>query len=514
VFARRYDAAGVARGESFRVNNVTAFGSVAVAMDADGDFVVSWDRPDVVGFDTTDVYARRFNSAGVAQGNEFRVNSVGSGWQNTPSVAMTPGGEFIVGWKSHVLGSIGSAIMTRRFDNAGKALGGEVRVSNNAFDNGNPSVALDAEGDFVVTWGTAYPSQVVYARRFDGAGVARGDEFVVGDGGRPSLSMSPSGDFVIVWGESTGTAPAQSSAVYGLRYDPAGVPRGDRFTVAPPTQWVYAEGVAMDAEGDLVVALRRVDRNNLNVDVTARQFGESRPPSVAGRHTFYDGSAFDAGGSDDAAIATDKSALRPGQAATFANVTSYSLGINGVMVDLLGLPSGAALTADDFSFRWGRSADGSDFADGPIPASVTVRPGEGSGGSDRVTLAWGDDAVRNGWLEVTVKATGDTGLAAPDVFRFGNLVGDTGDSVAGPFRVNALDIAAVKRALNTGSTLTGRFDFDRDGRVSALDLAVVRANLNGALTPLAAPLPLPSAAPLPLRRVWDEVQPSNTLQLN
>ena len=57
-----------------------------------------------------------------------------------------------------------------------------------------------------------------------------------------------------------------------------------------------------------------------------------------------------------------------------------------------------------------------------------------------------------------------------------------------------LDLAAVKRALNTASDATGRFDFNRDGRVNALDLATVRQNLNRSLAvppataALAAPL--------------------------
>jgi hypothetical protein len=41
----------------------------------------------------------------------------------------------------------------------------------------------------------------------------------------------------------------------------------------------------------------------------------------------------------------------------------------------------------------------------------------------------------------------------------------------------------VKRLLGTASTLTSRSDFNRDGRINALDLAVVRQNL-GRVLPL------------------------------
>ena len=60
----------------------------------------------------------------------------------------------------------------------------------------------------------------------------------------------------------------------------------------------------------------------------------------------FDGNDPAANAADDAAIATDKTALLPGQTATFANYTSYSRGINGIMVDIAGLPGN--VTANDF----------------------------------------------------------------------------------------------------------------------------------------------------------------------
>ena len=231
------------------------------------------------------------------------------------------------------------------------------------------------------------------------------------------------------------------------------------------------------------------------------------PAAVAGRYVFYNGSAADSGdeAGDDAAIATDKQALLAGQTPSFANVTSYARGINGVMLDVLRLPSGINLSAADFLFSVADAASAGGSAVAPAPQAVTVRRGAGANSSDRVTLTWPDGDIKNTWLRVTTLANALTGLAAPDVFSFGNLVGDTGDSDAAPFRVNALDIAAVKRALHTDSDLTGRFDFNRDGRVNALDLAAVRGNLNRGLGAVLAP-PAPSAG-FTVLGVWDEGEP-------
>src|SRR5262249_29053212 len=139
----------------------------------------------------------------------------------------------------------------------------------------------------------------------------------------------------------------------------------------------------------------------------------------------YDGQTAGVSTSDDNAIASDKSAyLGTGVAATFGNVSSYSRGINGIMIDISG--SHPSISAADFTFAVGNNNTPSSWATGPDPATITVRPGAGANGSDRVELIWADGAILRKWLEVTVLDTPDTGLSAPDVFYFGNSPGDTG----------------------------------------------------------------------------------------
>jgi len=215
-----------------------------------------------------------------------------------------------------------------------------------------------------------------------------------------------------------------------------------------------------------------------------------RRPAVAGRYAFYNNSAFDganaaANRADDAAIATDKRPLRPGGVASFANVTSYPRGINGVMVDVTRLPDSApALSASAFTVEVG-SGNGS-WATGPGPLGVSVRRGQGTNGSDRVTLTWPDRAIRNTWLRVTVRPTASTALAAVDVFAFGNLAGDTGEGRSGATaaaQVDAFDVLNVRRSLFSAAPVTSRYDFDRDGGITALDLLNARSNIGRRLGP-------------------------------
>jgi hypothetical protein len=116
--------------------------------------------------------------------------------------------------------------------------------------------------------------------------------------------------------------------------------------------------------------------------------------------------------------------------------------------------------------------------------------GGGPGGSDRLTVLLADGAIRNTWLHVTLRAGPFSGLPADDVFSFANLVGAAGDSTA-TLRVNALDVAAVKRDLNTEVAVDSRVDSNRDGRVNALDVTSVKQNLGHTL---AAPAPALLAA--------------------
>jgi uncharacterized delta-60 repeat protein len=244
-------------------------------------------------------------------------------------------------------------------------------------------------------------------------------------------------------------------------------------------------------------------------------FGATRvATTVVGRRLFYNRSARDGGNAaanpaDDNAIAADKSALLPGGATSFSNISAYSRGINGVMIDVLGLPPDLNVLTSDITVEVPRGAG---WRAASTPA-ISVRRGAGAGGSDRITLTWPDNAVRNTWLRVTLNATERTGMAAPDVFYFGHLAGETG--AGRPMRVDATDLAAVRRNfLTKDPAALARFDFNVDGAVNAADVVVVRSNLERALPPLAAPAPAAAlgtsaagqpAAGLSRRGVWDEL---------
>jgi hypothetical protein len=108
-------------GSEFRVNTYTPnqqrtfFESPqSIAMDADGDFVVTWSSygQDGSGYG---VYAQRYNAAGVAQGTEFRVNTATSYNQQYSTVAMDTDGDFVVTWSSYDQDGSGWGVYAQRY---------------------------------------------------------------------------------------------------------------------------------------------------------------------------------------------------------------------------------------------------------------------------------------------------------------------------------------------------------------------------------------------------------------
>jgi Ca2+-binding RTX toxin-like protein len=235
IYAQRYNSAGLAQGNEFKVNTTITDDQInpAIAMDAAGDFVISWQSQDVSGFR---IYAQRYNSAGLAQGNEFKVNTTTTGDQINPTVAMDATGDFVLSWQSQ--DASGNGIYAQRYNSAGVAQGNEFRVNTYTDDNQiNPTVAMDAAGDFVISWQSYYQDNSyygIYAQRYNSSGVAQGTEFKVNtyttkDQRNSTVAMDAAGNFVISW--SSLGQDGSSYGIYAQRYNSSGATQGNEFKV-------------------------------------------------------------------------------------------------------------------------------------------------------------------------------------------------------------------------------------------------------------------------------------------
>jgi hypothetical protein len=85
-----------------------------------------------------------------------------------------------------------------------------------------------------------------------------------------------------------------------------------------------------------------------------------------------------------------------------------------------------------------------------------------------------------------VLANADTGLAAPDVFYFGNAIGEAGNSPADA-RVTATDMLMARnnpRSFTDPAPINLVCDYNRDARVNATDVLIARNNQTNAANAL------------------------------
>jgi hypothetical protein len=208
IFGQRYDVGGRALDEEFQINSYTTGTQrfPSVAMDAGGNFVVVWADYDQGG--DLGIFARRYAATGRPHAGEFQVHSYTSGVQTQPSVAMNAAGDFVVVWQGDDADGDGYGIVGQRYDAAGLPHRGEFRV--NSYISGRqyePVVTMDAGGNFAVAWSSSSPDGTapgIFGRMFDAAAAPRGDDFLVDsyiDGAQslPSIAGASDGTFVVAW---------------------------------------------------------------------------------------------------------------------------------------------------------------------------------------------------------------------------------------------------------------------------------------------------------------------------
>ncbi len=284
IYAQRFYASGVAAGSEFRVNTTTTKDQVfsSVAMDDSGNFIITWSSDEQDG-DKWGVYAQRYNAAGAAQGSEFRVNSFTSKEQLGANVAMDAAGNFVITWSSHDQDGNNWGVYAKRFDAAGTVLGGEFRVNNTTSNEQTASsVAMDDSGNFVVTWSSKDQDGDgwgVYAKRFSDSGIPQGNEFLVNsvtskDQVFSSVAMDANGNFVVTW--SSDNQDSDRWGVFAKRYNSAGVVQGSEFRVNVTTSDdQFYSSVSMDNDGDFVISWTSNAQDGVGRGIYARQFSSA-----------------------------------------------------------------------------------------------------------------------------------------------------------------------------------------------------------------------------------------------
>ncbi|MDP9140385.1 MAG: hypothetical protein M3O62_06270, partial [Pseudomonadota bacterium] len=289
ILGQRFDASGGRRGAEFRLQTdaahvVDAQKRPSIAMDKEGNFIVAWTTSSS-GNDDHDISAQRFAADGAARGPAFAVNTNTAGDQLSPSVAMGADGNFVVAWTSEA--QDGAGVFAQRYYAGGAPLGTEFRVDADVGGRAlNPSVGIDALGGQVVVWETALPDGAGYdiiGQRYDVNGNRTGDTFtLVSDTGAeprfPGVATDTLGNFFVTWADGDDFVVA-FDGVFVRRYSASGAGSGDGFRVSGGMLRVHAPRMAIDAAGNSVVVwdgARSADEQA----VFARRFRPARPGEI------------------------------------------------------------------------------------------------------------------------------------------------------------------------------------------------------------------------------------------
>ncbi len=263
IYAQRYNANGIPQGSEFQVNSYTTSSqsAVDVAMDGDGDFVIVWASFPQDG-DSTGIYAQRYNANGIPQGSEFQVNSYTTSFQNSVDVAMDEDGNFVIVWNSFTQDGDTGGIYAQRYNANGIPQGSEFQVNSyTTSGQNNPTVGMDADGNFVIAWDSPSVNSLdIFAQRYSADGSPRGSEFIVNSftsesQKNPTIAMNPDGDFVVTWFDRHDDIMGDlQDDIKAQLYSADGSPQGSEFQVNTFTSdQQFKQEVAMDANGNFVV---------------------------------------------------------------------------------------------------------------------------------------------------------------------------------------------------------------------------------------------------------------------
>jgi hypothetical protein len=223
-------------------------------------------------------------------GDAFRVNTYTSGDQDSPGAALDAAGNFVVTWRSH--GPYGALNGPRgqRYAATGGTAGGEfsAQTDGSYFTNGGVAVGSDSAGNFVVVWSDyGVPGEDklgLFGQRYAPSGAEIGGAFRVNTyttGDQSGARVAMNATGDFVVVWISRNEDGDKDGVFGRRFAPDGTPRGDPFLVNTYTTGSQTKPrVAITSAGDFVVAWQSTNGQPL-YSVYGRRFAASGAPSGA-----------------------------------------------------------------------------------------------------------------------------------------------------------------------------------------------------------------------------------------
>jgi hypothetical protein len=232
---------------------------VQVASFGDGSYILATTHKSV---DSYDVVGRIYQADGTPVTSEFILSSQTTGDQMSPSVSVTSDGGFVAVWTQAIDTNYNAHIYARRFDSSGVAIAPAFQVDTfTSVQQASAVVAADPTGGFVVTWnayaGALADGMDIFARVYSDTGTPETSQFIVNNNTAehqrsPTVAVAPDGSFTIAWGLTSATT---TEAIFARNFSSTGVPVASQFQVsAVPTYYMADVKVAIQPDGDRVFA--------------------------------------------------------------------------------------------------------------------------------------------------------------------------------------------------------------------------------------------------------------------
>ncbi len=155
VVGKVFDAGDPGSGSEFTINTQTPNrqNELELAALPNGQFVAIWQADASQDGGGRGVFGQLFDSTGGKVGGEFLINQITANHQWNGDVVGLPDGGFLAVYQSTGVDGDGDGVFGRRFDSAGLAVGDEFQLNGYQFGNQTePDVTLLVDGTVVVTW--------------------------------------------------------------------------------------------------------------------------------------------------------------------------------------------------------------------------------------------------------------------------------------------------------------------------------------------------------------------------
>jgi len=249
-----------------------------IAIGSEGQFVVVWENHN--GYGDFDVKMVGYNADGTEYFGEITVNSVSTGNQTSPAVAIAEDGTFIVVWEDDADNNGKSEILMAGFHPDGSKRVSDAQINTQSGGNqNNPDIVMKSDGDGVIVWESDNEADDLFQINVVGIdinGAERFSEMTVnavtsGQHSNPSVDMNTDGSFVVTWeDDSDGN---EFYEIYVAGFNSNGIKQFGNTTVnAIPGGQQLRSSIAMSEIGDFIVTFQDDNDGNGYYQIFASEF--------------------------------------------------------------------------------------------------------------------------------------------------------------------------------------------------------------------------------------------------